>query len=241
MLYPDEIHFIKENFFKLSNSQLLEHCNNHRGINEQINSLSTFRLWVSKQIGIKRQDKPQPWAKEELKILLKYYKIMGNIEMAELLNQFSDRSRNFNKKHIEKKMTLLKIKRTEKDLENIIKRNVKRKRFHGRKEIHKVGDVWLSSANYKTSKSNKRWYIKTETHNRYSYARYLWEKENGPIPKGCKIYFRDKNPRNCTIENLYVDAPKGIRYNDQYKKVKDVLELIDMKYDIVFGKVFNEL
>jgi hypothetical protein len=238
-LYPDEILFIKENFFKLNNAQLLKHCNNHRGINEQINSLTTFRWWVSKQIGIKRQNKPKPWTEAELKILLKYWRIMGDVELADLLNQFSDRSRNFTKNHIDKKRFLLGLKRTEEDLKNIIKRNCKRKRFPGRKEIHKIGDIWLSSANYKTN--DKRWYIKTKTHNRYSYARYLWEQENGAIPKGSKVYFKDKNPRNCSIENLYVDSPKGIRYNDPYKKVKDVLELIDMKYDIVFGKIFNEL
>lgn len=31
---------------------------------------------------------------------------------------------------------------------------------------------------------------------------YLWEKENGPVPEGHIIIFKDKNPLNCRPENL---------------------------------------
>lgn len=34
------------------------------------------------------------------------------------------------------------------------------------------------------------------------YHRYLWEQENGAIPKGYNIFFKDGNRRNCMIENL---------------------------------------
>lgn len=34
--------------------------------------------------------------------------------------------------------------------------------------------------------------------------RLVWEKHNGPIPKGHNIQFRDGNRKNCTIENLYM-------------------------------------
>lgn len=34
--------------------------------------------------------------------------------------------------------------------------------------------------------------------------RIIWEEHNGPIPKGYNIQFRDKNPLNCSIDNLYM-------------------------------------
>lgn len=32
--------------------------------------------------------------------------------------------------------------------------------------------------------------------------RLIWEQNNGPIPKGMIVVFKDKNPRNLTIDNL---------------------------------------
>jgi hypothetical protein len=34
--------------------------------------------------------------------------------------------------------------------------------------------------------------------------RIVWEQNNGPIPKGANIQFRDGNPQNCSIDNLYL-------------------------------------
>lgn len=44
--------------------------------------------------------------------------------------------------------------------------------------------------------------------------RVIWEEHNGTIPKGHNIQFRDKNPLNCTIENLYmISRSKQINEN----------------------------
>jgi len=32
--------------------------------------------------------------------------------------------------------------------------------------------------------------------------RKVWEEHNGPVPDGYCVSFKDKNPKNCTIENL---------------------------------------
>lgn len=32
----------------------------------------------------------------------------------------------------------------------------------------------------------------------------IWEEHNGPIPKGYNIQFKDKNPLNVTLDNLYI-------------------------------------
>jgi len=34
------------------------------------------------------------------------------------------------------------------------------------------------------------------------YHRYVWEQNNGPVPEGMLVIFLDKNPMNCSIENL---------------------------------------
>jgi len=41
--------------------------------------------------------------------------------------------------------------------------------------------------------------------------RVLWEKANGPIPKGYNVQFRDGNTMNCVLENLYlIDRKKQL-------------------------------
>lgn len=34
------------------------------------------------------------------------------------------------------------------------------------------------------------------------YHKWLWERENGEVPKGFKIVFKDKNRKHCVIDNL---------------------------------------
>ena len=57
------------------------------------------------------------------------------------------------------------------------------------------------------------------------YARYVWEKANGPIPKGHHIVHADRNQLNCALPNLrcldkagYVlHAQQGVKYDEQYR------------------------
>ena len=45
-------------------------------------------------------------------------------------------------------------------------------------------------------------YIKTD-HNKYEMLhKYLWEKENGPVPKGHSLIFLDNNKENCDLSNI---------------------------------------
>lgn len=47
--------------------------------------------------------------------------------------------------------------------------------------------------------------VKTQEPNVFKLKhRIIWEEHNGPIPKGYNIQFRDRNPLNCSIENLYM-------------------------------------
>lgn len=57
--------------------------------------------------------------------------------------------------------------------------------------------------------------VKTQEPNVFKLKhRLIWEEHNGQIPKGYNIQFRDRNPLNCTIENLYmISRSKQINEN----------------------------
>jgi hypothetical protein len=83
--------------------------------------------------------------------------------------------------------------------------------------------------------------------NRYQYIRIalghwrelhrvVWEQHHGPQPKGFNVQFRDKNPLNCTIENLYLVSRKKqmidnsiMRYPPEIKKTIRVLGKLKRK------------
>lgn len=47
--------------------------------------------------------------------------------------------------------------------------------------------------------------VKVADPNKWRYKHHLiWEEHNGPIPKGYNIQFKDKNPLNVTLDNLYI-------------------------------------
>ena len=60
------------------------------------------------------------------------------------------------------------------------------------------------------------------------YHRYIWEKANGPVPDGYKLFFLDGNPFNCKLENL--------------KLVKEsVMVIANQKYGTTSDPEINEM
>jgi hypothetical protein len=62
--------------------------------------------------------------------------------------------------------------------------------------------------------------------------RYVWEQQNGAIPEGFNIQFKDGDRRNCAIENLYMisRAEQMKEQNSFYVKYpEEVHELIRLK------------
>ena len=58
------------------------------------------------------------------------------------------------------------------------------------------------------------------------YHRHLWEKHNCPIPEGYNVVFKNRNRRNCTIENLecisneeLVTRNSIVRYPSELRKI----------------------
>ncbi len=57
------------------------------------------------------------------------------------------------------------------------------------------------------------------------YHRVVWTMINGPIPKNHLIKFRDNNPLNCAIENLYlITKSELVRLNTNPKKISESLK-----------------
>ena len=62
--------------------------------------------------------------------------------------------------------------------------------------------------------------------------RVIWEQVNGAIPKGFNVQFKNHNPLDCRIENLYLisKAEQMAKENSFYAKYpKDIQEIIRLK------------
>lgn len=51
--------------------------------------------------------------------------------------------------------------------------------------------------------------------------RLLWESVNGPIPEGHNIQFKDGNPMNITIDNLYIISKEEQMKNNSFVNLPD--------------------
>ena len=62
--------------------------------------------------------------------------------------------------------------------------------------------------------------------------RVIWEQHYGAIPPGHNIQFKDHNPKNCTIENLYIiSQAEQMRTQNSYlaKYPKELADIIRLK------------
>lgn len=75
--------------------------------------------------------------------------------------------------------------------------------------------------------------IKTEEPNVFRLKhRILWEQHYGPIPEGCNIQFKDGNPSNISVSNLYLisKSQQLKEENSMYARYpKEVQDLIKLK------------
>jgi hypothetical protein len=58
--------------------------------------------------------------------------------------------------------------------------------------------------------------------------RVIWEQHNSKIPPGHNIQFKDHNPLNCTIENLYIISQAEQMRNENSFLAKYPKELVDV-------------
>lgn len=193
-LTQNQIDYIKANFFKKTNKELA----NDLGLR-----LTTLRTRCY-AMGLKRMEL-EYWTKEQITYLKKYYRRIGDTELASIFNKKWHKNKGWDKKHIEKKRRYLGLKRTPAERKAIKQRNIKKgmfkmctvKGWKTRGTAAKEGDVkvWLvRGVPHKFIKINNR-FIKL--------ARYNWEKyHNKKVRKGYCITFKDNDTMNCEPENL---------------------------------------
>lgn len=217
--YPDEIMFIKKNFYEVTKNELLNSINKTRSVNNQI-TLSQLRHECRRR-GLMKMTLIH-WNKKQIKFLKENYKIKGDTEIAEILNEKPYRSKkHFKRRVISRKRDLMKWFRTDEEVKAIIKRN------------GQLRDCGRFKKNHKKSKKFQEGTIRkivcttTLKHNRIKingkfipYARYRYQQLHGPLDPGLKIYHRDLDTLNDNDDNLYACKKKGISKEDYRVAIK---------------------
>lgn len=209
----EEIHlqFIRDNYYQMTWKELFEavkEMNNDATI--QALRHQCVRMKLAKQVQIR-------WCKDDIQYLIDNYRVKGDKELAIDLNKLKRTFRVidgkkvyriFKKKHIEKKMNLLGLKRSTEEYNSIRRRNIqtgltpawsKENNVYtmGIKSVCPEGTIRIWGKKYK-----QKW-IKID--GRFiSYSRHQYEKYFGSIPAGYNVCFKDSDPINCEPDNLYL-------------------------------------
>jgi hypothetical protein len=175
----DEINFIKRNFYSMTNQQLADH------LGLKLTHLRTKCY----ELGLKRMEL-QYWTGEQIQFLKDNYKKIGDTELAEMFSDRWEKPKGWTKKHIEKKRRYLKLKRNPEEQKAIFQRNKKQGAWalcpvHAWRTmgVSEVGTIKV----WKTDNGSGRAYIKNKKNHYTPYARWLWKKEKGSIPKGMVV------------------------------------------------------
>ncbi len=184
--------YAKENLQTMSNVQIAENL----GI-----SIKSLRK-VLYANNIKRLEL-EFWTKEQVDYLKRNYKKIGDSEIAEYFQKKFPKKKIWTKKHIEKKRLYLKLKRTPEELKLIHSRNTKKGRFAicNKKRWLATGVTPIGTIVFWSNQTKKRHFIRTEK-GFVCYNRFLWESQNGKIPKGMCVARKNDNETPAQIEEL---------------------------------------
>ena len=81
------------------------------------------------------------------------------------------------------------------------------------------GYVWVKVAEVDLAKKNVNWKQK---------QRLIWEQQNGPVPDGCRIIFKDGNRRNFDPGNLACVTNAELARLNRYHMIADDPEITDV-------------
>lgn len=199
--------FIKDYYGKIPNTDILLQLNAMR--KEPLN-MSTLRHQMRRMrliTGVRLVH----WTPEQTQFLLDNYLQIGNIELAKKLNKLKLSKRKFKKKHIEKKMILLGIKRTEESLLHIKENHKAAGHYPGRVHGIPEGDIVVRAVNGMPHHHIKIGKILVK------YARILYKEKVGPIPAGYMVHFKDLDTLNLSLSNLYLKKIGDLTFADKSK------------------------
>lgn len=217
-LTPSEKQWLKSNYRNYTTRQLYEYIMANR--TEQT-GYTTFRTALYrlnlKKCAILR------WTARETAYLLTNYATCGNIEIAQKLRT---KKRPFTKKNVEKKMKLMKLKRTPPMLECI-------RNKHKANGVYRDGNLKMWSSRKAQDGDRRQWVINgiprvvIKINGKFiHYARYRYIELHGSVPAGHKVYHKDGNTLNVSDDNL-IALPAGCMKRSIYKapKAKNLKEI----------------
>lgn len=205
-----ELEFIRHNYYQMTWTQLVDAISNIKpDVTMQALRHQCLRMKLAKQVQIR-------WCKEDIQYLIDNYQTKGDKELAIDLNKFKRTFRVidgekvyriFKKKHVEKKMNLLGLKRSSEEYIYIRKRNIRlgltpawskedNMYTQGKRSIAPDGTI-------RAWKHYGRMLLHIKVNGKFKhYHRFLWEQAHGNVPKGYNVVFKDGDTMNCILENL---------------------------------------
>lgn len=226
---PVELKFLENNFEKYTHSKLLESINIIRDTPIDIGALrhQLYRMKLLHTIQIR-------WHEDDQTYLINNYRTKSNEELARDLNTFKRTNRvvdgelifrNFTRKHVEKKMCLLALKRTREEYTYIRRRNIQlgistaisstdNLWTRGILQAHKEQDIVIWEQN-----GERRRFIKIDG-KFIAYTPWMYKNFIGSIPENHVVVHRDLDSLNDDPENLYTRLPKRISENEYNEALK---------------------
>jgi hypothetical protein len=193
VLTPEQELLIRDNFLFLSISEL-----------EKLTGLKrTYLRHAAYGMGLKKMEL-EYWMPTQVEFLEFVYRFIGDTEIAEYMQKFWPKNKDWTKKHIEKKRRYLGLKRTKAELALIIKRNTLQGLYAvcNAKRWAKTGKMPIGQVVVYGYKGGKRVpYVKTENGLEH-YPPWLWEKYNGPVPEGMVVHLLPGAPEVPEIHHL---------------------------------------
>lgn len=235
--FVHELVFLRENVLSMTWNQLLSEINEMRDESDPVD-IGALRHQCYR-MGLKKRDLVH-WSDEDITFLLENYKTIGNSEMARILTEKQSSSREingkmvvrtFSKKHVEKKMQLLKIARTKDELSFIKKHNKEigmgcfytsenNAWTRGYRKSSPEGDVRI----WRRTNGKKSRFIKVD--GRFvPYAPWFYKTSIGPVPEGYIVYHLDNDILNDEPENLAICPRKGLNSSDRLNKAISLLSM----------------
>ena len=205
-----EIAFIKSYYSKIPNTDILKQVNTMRLCPVNMSALrhQMRRMKLIKGVRLIH------WTAEQTAFLVANYETVGNIEIAKKLNKMKLSARKFDKKHVEKKMNLLGIKRTDESLLFIKENHKKAGRYPGRVFAQPEGFVNIRIMNGIPHPHVKKgsFFIKK--------AREVYKDNIGVIPAGHMVHFKDLDTLNLSPSNLFVKKVGDLTFAEKTKMLQ---------------------
>lgn len=217
------ISFLKNNWKLKTNSELAEAL----GL-----KLTTTRTKLI-ELGLKRMEM-QYWTPEQVYLLKRKYRTVGDVELAELFNATFKKNNGWTKKHIAKKRGYLKLHRTKNEEKAIRARNSKAGRYNtvlkswiGR--VAPVGEIRVQNI------ANRKVTVIKQQNGFVHYPRHLYESQFGKIPKGYVVALKDGNGLNVESGNLELISRAELALRNRSKFLAlppELKELINLTHKL---------